>query len=110
MKKFKKVLVLLIVLVLIGAMNVFAKNEKVILNPSKTEVKEGEIFDLKIDIACETQFNGLTGILQYDEAKLELCEDEDGNLLGYGYINYYNLESAEKAILNLNKKIFWILN
>ena len=36
----------------------------------------------------------------------KICEDEDGNLLGYGYINYYNLESAEKAITNLNKKKF----
>ena len=34
----------------------------------------------------------------------KICEDEDGNLLGYGYINYYNLESAEKAISELNKK------
>ena len=33
----------------------------------------------------------------------KICEDEDGNLLGYGYINYYNLESAENAIANLNK-------
>jgi polyadenylate-binding protein len=36
----------------------------------------------------------------------KICEDEDGNLLGYGYINYYNLDSAEKAILNLNKTKF----
>ena len=36
----------------------------------------------------------------------KICEDEDGNLLGYGYINYYNLESAEKAISNLNKNKF----
>ena len=36
----------------------------------------------------------------------KICEDEDGNLLGYGYINYYNLDSAEKAISNLNKKKF----
>ncbi len=36
----------------------------------------------------------------------KICEDEDGNLLGYGYINYYNLESAEKAILDLNKNKF----
>ena len=33
----------------------------------------------------------------------KICEDEDGNLLGYGYINYYNLDSAENAIKNLNK-------
>lgn len=36
----------------------------------------------------------------------KICEDEDGNLLGYGYINYYNLDSAENAIKNLNKKKF----
>ena len=36
----------------------------------------------------------------------KICEDEDGNLLGYGYINYYSLDSAEKAISNLNKKKF----
>ena len=34
----------------------------------------------------------------------KLCENEFGDLLGYGYINYYNLESAEEAIANLNKK------
>ena len=33
----------------------------------------------------------------------KICENEEGDLLGYGYINYYNLESAEKAIANLNK-------
>ena len=36
----------------------------------------------------------------------KIREDEDGNLLGYGYINYYNLDSAEKAIADLNKKNF----
>ena len=36
----------------------------------------------------------------------KICEDEDGNLHGYGYINYYNLDSAEKAIANLNKTTF----
>lgn len=37
----------------------------------------------------------------------KICEDEDGNLHGYGYINYYNLESAEKAIKELNGKKMW---
>lgn len=37
----------------------------------------------------------------------KVCEDEDGNLHGYGYINYYNLESAEKAIKDLNGKEMW---
>jgi polyadenylate-binding protein len=36
----------------------------------------------------------------------KICENEDGDLLGYGYINYYNLDSAENAIANLNKTKF----
>ena len=36
----------------------------------------------------------------------KICENEYGDLLGYGYINYYNLESAEEAIANLNKRKF----
>ena len=36
----------------------------------------------------------------------KICEDEDGNLLGYRYINYYNLDSAKNAISNLNKTKF----
>ena len=44
---------------------------------------------------------------QYGEIiSCKICEDEDGNLFGYGYINYYNIDSAEKAIANLNKKKF----
>ena len=37
----------------------------------------------------------------------KICEDEDGNFLGYGYINYYNVDSAENAIKELNKKEMW---
>ena len=36
----------------------------------------------------------------------KICENEDGDLLGYGYINYYDLNSAKNAIENLNKKKF----
>ena len=36
----------------------------------------------------------------------KICENEDGDLLGYGYINYYNLDSAENAIANFNKTKF----
>ena len=36
----------------------------------------------------------------------KICENDDGDLLGYGYINYYNLESAEEAIKNLNNTKF----
>ena len=36
----------------------------------------------------------------------KICENEDGDLLGYGYINYYNLDSANNAIQNLNNTKF----
>ena len=32
----------------------------------------------------------------------KILEGEQGYLIGYGYINYYNVESAEEAIKNLN--------
>jgi polyadenylate-binding protein len=37
----------------------------------------------------------------------KICENDDGDLLGYGYINYYSLDSAENAIKELNKKKIW---
>ena len=36
----------------------------------------------------------------------KICENEDGDLLGYGYINYYNLDSAKTALEKLNKTKF----
>ena len=57
------------------------------------DVKPREIFEL---------FNKYGEIIS-----IKICEDEDGNLLGYGYINYYSLDSAENAIKELNKKNIW---
>jgi RNA recognition motif-containing protein len=37
----------------------------------------------------------------------KLCEDEEGNHLGYGYVNYYLKESAENAIKSLNEREVW---
>ena len=37
----------------------------------------------------------------------KLCDDEYGNSLGYGYINYYHIDSAERAIRELNGKEKW---
>ena len=54
------------------------------------EIKPREVFEL---------FNKYGEIIS-----IKVCEDEDGNLLGYGYINYYSLDSAENAIKELNKK------
>ena len=57
------------------------------------EIKPREVFEL---------FNKFGEIIS-----IKVCEDEDGNLLGYGYINYYSLDSAENAIKDLNKKKIW---
>ena len=42
-----------------------------------------------------------------DIVSAKLNEDEDGNHLGYGYINYYSPESANKAINASNGKEIW---
>jgi polyadenylate-binding protein len=42
-----------------------------------------------------------------DIVSAKLNEDEDGNHLGYGYINYYTPESANKAINASNGKNIW---
>ncbi len=57
------------------------------------EIKPREVFEL---------FNKFGEIIS-----IKVCEDEDGNLLGYGYINYYSIDSAENAIKELNKKNIW---
>lgn len=42
-----------------------------------------------------------------DIISAKLCEDEEGNHFGYGYVSYYNPESAEVAIKTLNDA-FWV--
>ena len=42
-----------------------------------------------------------------DISSAKLKENFDGNHLGYGYITYYNPESAEEAIKNTNGKMLW---
>lgn len=39
-----------------------------------------------------------------DIISAKLCEDEEGNHLGYGYVNYYNKEDADRAIKTLNEQ------
>ena len=42
-----------------------------------------------------------------DISSAKLKENQDGNHLGYGYVTYYNPESAEIAIKNTNGKMMW---
>jgi polyadenylate-binding protein len=42
-----------------------------------------------------------------DIISAKLCEDEEGNHNGYGYVSYYTQESAERAINSLDDKIVW---
>ena len=42
-----------------------------------------------------------------DIISAKLCEDEDGNHNGYGYVSYYSSESAENAIKALHNQAVW---
>ena len=42
-----------------------------------------------------------------DIISAKLIEDEEGNHNGYGYVSYYENESADKAIAELNNKEVW---
>jgi polyadenylate-binding protein len=42
-----------------------------------------------------------------DIISAKLCEDEDGNSLGYAYVSYYDSSSCDKAIVELDDKDFW---
>lgn len=42
-----------------------------------------------------------------DIISAKLIEDEEGNHNGYGYVSYYNSESADNAIAALNNKEVW---
>ena len=42
-----------------------------------------------------------------DISSAKLNENEQGNHLGYGYVTYYNPESAEAAINSCNGKVVW---
>jgi polyadenylate-binding protein len=42
-----------------------------------------------------------------DIISAKLIEDEEGNHNGYGYVSYYENESADKAIADLNNKEVW---
>jgi polyadenylate-binding protein len=42
-----------------------------------------------------------------DIISAKLCEDEEGNHYGYGYVSYYSPESTDAAIRALNEKEVW---
>jgi len=42
-----------------------------------------------------------------DVISAKLCEDEEGNHNGYGYVSYYSPESTDKAIRSLNGVEVW---
>jgi polyadenylate-binding protein len=46
--------------------------------------------------------------LTYGEiVSAKLCEDDEGNSLGYGYVSYQDVNAAEKAIADLDGKNLW---
>ncbi len=72
MRKYLKITILAIVLALLATLNVYAAENNITLDPSATEVKAGDTFEVVISMKCEEDFQGLTGVLEYDKTKLEL--------------------------------------
>ena len=60
--------------------NVYAADSDVAtVSVSKKEVDIGDTFVLSINVDCESEFDGLTGTLEYDKTKLELVSYTVGN-------------------------------
>lgn len=74
MKKYLKITILTIIIMLISYANVYAGNATVTLTPSKTEVKVGDTFSVTLLVKCETGIEALDSTLQYDKTKLELTD------------------------------------
>lgn len=80
MKKYLKIILLTFVISLLGILNVYAAETSVSLVPDVTEIKEGDTFNVVISMKCEEDFEGLTGVLEYDKTKLKLekADTEEG--------------------------------
>ena len=72
MKKHFQIIILAIVLVLVATLNVYAAENNITLKSSATEVKAGDTLEIVISMKCEEDFQGLTGVLEWDKTKLEL--------------------------------------
>lgn len=78
MEKIKKITILLIILILSMTANVYAENEKIeiTLKPSSTEVKSGDTISIVISAKAQSELEGISGILEYDNTKLEFTKYE----------------------------------
>lgn len=72
MKKHIKIIILAIVLVLVATLNVYAAENSITLKSNATKVKAGDTLEIVISMKCEEDFQGLTGVLEWDKTKLEL--------------------------------------
>jgi polyadenylate-binding protein len=63
--------------------NIFVKNIPYLMKPREFYEKFAEFGDI---------------------ISAKFCEDEEGNPLGYGYVNYYNKEDSDRAIKTLNEQ------
>ena len=75
MKKIVKILILFSIILLMGIVKISAAEPKVTLKTNEESVKAGATFDLDIDVACNTSFQGLTGKLVFNTSKLKLVKN-----------------------------------
>lgn len=99
MKKYLKILLLTFVIFLLGILNVYAVETSVSLVPNVTEVKAEDTFKIVISMKCEEDFEGLTGVLEYDKTKLKLVDADSGE--GFKDLNSEN-NDGEYVISILN--------
>lgn len=78
MKTYLKVFILVAVLLFGTVLNVFAAEDSVSLTASSAKVKEGDTFSVAVNVKSTTNFEGLSGVLNYNKEKLELLGVTNG--------------------------------
>ena len=71
----KRIIFLICFILLLLTLNVNAADNKIVLIPNQTNATPGDIIKIDINVNCETSFEGLTGMLQYNKTKLHLLDD-----------------------------------
>lgn len=72
MKKYLRIILIALILILAGTLNTYAATATLTANADKTEVKAGDIVTISLSANCQTGIEGIDSTLEYDETKLEL--------------------------------------
>ena len=79
MKKQVQIIILSIIMLLVGTLTVNAADATVTLKASKTQLYQGDEFNITFSAECNTEFEGIDSNLIYDKDKLEFIEVDNAN-------------------------------